>query len=92
MTGDTATGAINAFLMPAAPTTKNFSSSGIGVTATANQPNILGSAHGDTPNGVGIANILHGAAGIAKLNGKVGDDILIGNAALEAVRGYRLAF
>ena len=55
----------------AAPTTQEFSSGGIGVTATT-QLNILGSAHGDTLDGDGSANILHGAVDI--------DDTLIGNA------------
>ena len=87
--GDTANSALNVFLMPAVPTTQDFSSSEIGVTATATatQPNILGSAHSDTLNGDGNANILYGAAGIDTLNGKGGDDTLIGNADGDTLNG-----
>ena len=74
---------------PADVTTQDFSSSAIGVTATATatQPNILGSAHDDTLNGDGNANILQGAAGIDTLNGNGGDDILIGNADGDTLNG-----
>ena len=73
----------------AAPTTQDFTNSGIGVTATstATQPDILGSSHGDTLNGDGNANILHGAAGIDTLNGNGGNDILIGHADGDTLNG-----
>jgi Ca2+-binding RTX toxin-like protein len=89
--GDTANGALNIFLMPAAPSTQDHSADLIGdphtYTSTVASPDIIGSAFDDTLNGDGNANVLYGGAGNDTLNGGAGNDILIGGAGNDTLTG-----
>jgi Ca2+-binding RTX toxin-like protein len=78
--GDTASGMIDATLLPPSPSTLDFSASATGVTetVTATAPNILGSSYDDILNGEAHANTLAGGAGNDTLIGGGGSDILIG--------------
>jgi hypothetical protein len=88
--GDTASGALNVFLMPNAPATQDHSGDLVGGAFTvsgATQPNIMGSTHDDTLNGDANANILYGNAGNDTLNGNDGNDTLVGGAGDDTLNG-----
>jgi Ca2+-binding RTX toxin-like protein len=87
--GDTASGSIDATLLPQLPSTIDLSgaSSDQTQTVTATSPNILGSSHNDTLTGDGVANALAGVDGNDTLSGLGGDDILNGGAGDDTLKG-----
>jgi hypothetical protein len=77
---DTASGQLFVDLLPASPSTLDFSASAVGVTqtVTATAKNILGSSHQDSLTGDGTINFLAGGGDNDTLTGLGGNDTLLG--------------
>ncbi|TPL00012.1 type I secretion C-terminal target domain-containing protein, partial [Mesorhizobium sp. B2-4-14] len=92
--GDVAHGIIGVYLMPSSPTTADHSADSAAVshvyTATASQPDVIGSLYDDTISAAGVSgnHILYGGAGGSDtLTGGAGNDTLIASSGNNTLTG-----
>ena len=90
--GDTAGSSIGVTLAAAGEAIYNYSTSLVGVTATAGtglnpEPHIIGSDHNDNFTGNAADNVLSGGQGNDTLSGAGGNDVLIGGLGQDSMNG-----